>query len=72
MWGQAAEAKAALQAYQQVDPNVIIRKICEHYPFRRQRDRQRLVAALRRAGIRDAQPNPRLTADPEREDVQRV
>jgi TolB-like protein len=54
MQGRAAEAQAALQAYQQVDPDVSIRKICEHYPFQRQRDQHRLVTALRRAGIRDA------------------
>ena len=54
MLGRAGEAKVALQAYEQVDPNVSIRKICEHYPFRRQRDQQRLVKALRQAGVRYA------------------
>jgi len=54
MQGRTDEAKAALQAYEQVDPNVTIRKICEHYPFRHQRDQQRLVTALRRAGVREA------------------
>jgi TolB-like protein len=54
MKGRAGEAKAALQSYERVDPNVSIRKICEHYPFRRQKDKQRLVKALRRAGVREA------------------
>jgi len=54
MQGQTNEAKAALHVYEQVDPNVSIRKICEHYPFRYQRDQQRLVTALRRAGVREA------------------
>jgi len=54
MQGRTEEAKAALQAYVKVDPNVSIHKICEQYPFRHQRDQQRLVRALRRAGVREA------------------
>jgi tetratricopeptide (TPR) repeat protein len=54
MQGRDAEARAALQSYEQIDPTVSIRKICEHYPFRRQEDRQRLVKALRRARVREA------------------
>jgi TolB-like protein/Tfp pilus assembly protein PilF len=54
MLGRAAEAKTALRSYQQIDPNVSIRKICEHYPFRRQKDKQRLVIALRKAGVGEA------------------
>ncbi len=54
MRGRTSEVKAALQSYERVDPNVNIRKICEHYPFRRQEDRQRLVKALRKAGVREA------------------
>ena len=54
MQGRTAEAKAALQSYEQVDPNVSIRKICEHYPFRRQKNKQRLVKALRKAGVCEA------------------
>ena len=54
MQGLTGEAKAALQEYEQVDPSVSIRKICEHYPFRRQKDKQRLVKALRKAGVREA------------------
>ena len=53
MQGRAAEAKAALQSYEGVDPDVSIRKICDHYPFRRQQDKQRLVTALRKAGVRE-------------------
>jgi TolB-like protein len=54
MLGRTAEAGDGLQAYQRLDPEVSIRRICEHYPFRRERDRQRLVEALRRAGVREA------------------
>jgi TolB-like protein len=54
MQGRAAEAKAALRAYEQIDPSATIRKICEHYPFRRPEDKQRLVKALRKAGVREA------------------
>lgn len=54
MQGRNAEAKGALRSYEQVDPNASIRKICEHYPFRRQKDKQRLVTALRKAGVREA------------------
>ena len=50
---RAAEAKSALQSYEKLDPNVSIRKICEHYPFRRPKDKQRLVKALRKAGVRE-------------------
>jgi len=53
MHGRAAEAKAALQLYKQVDSNANIRKICEHYPFQRQKDKHRLVTALRKAGVRE-------------------
>lgn len=54
MLGRAAEARDGLRAYQRVDPGVSIRKICEHYPFQREQDRQRLMEALRRAGVREA------------------
>jgi TolB-like protein len=54
MQGRVAEAKAALRSYQQIDPNVSIRKICGHYPFQRQKDKQRLVTALGKAGVREA------------------
>jgi len=54
MLGHVAEARHGVQAYQQVDPAVSIRKICQHYPFQRKQDKHRLVEALRRAGIREA------------------
>ncbi len=54
MLGRSAEARDGLQAYERVDPEVNIRKICEHYPFQRQQDKQRLIKALRRAGVREA------------------
>jgi tetratricopeptide (TPR) repeat protein len=53
MQGRVVEANNALQAYEQVDPDVSIRKICEHYPFQRQKDKQRLAEALRKVGIRE-------------------
>ncbi len=54
MKGSTAEAESALQLYEQLDPDMSIRKIREHYPFRRQKDKQRLVKALRKAGVREA------------------
>jgi TolB-like protein len=54
MAGRAAEAKAALRSYEQIDPGATIRKMCEHYPFQRQEDKLRLVKALRGAGVREA------------------
>lgn len=54
MLGRAAEARDGLRAYQGVDPDVSIRKICGHYPFQRPQDMQRLEEALRRAGVREA------------------
>ena len=54
MLGRTVEARDGLQAYERVDPDVNIRKICEHYPFQREQDKQRLVEALRRAGVREA------------------
>src|SRR6185437_1588680 len=54
MLGRTAEARNGVQAYGRVDPDVNIRKICEHYPFQREQDKQRLIEALRRAGVREA------------------
>ncbi len=51
MWGQAEQAKLALNAYLGIDPEVTIVKLCEYYPFRREADRQRLIAAMRKAGV---------------------
>jgi hypothetical protein len=53
MLGRAAEARHGVRAYERIDPNVSIRKVCEHYPFQREQDRQRLTEALRKAGIRE-------------------
>ena len=51
MRGQAEQAKRALNAYLGIDPEVTITKLCEYYPFRREADRQRLIAAMRKAGV---------------------
>jgi hypothetical protein len=51
MRGEAEQAKRALSAYLAIDPQVTITKLCEYYPFRREADRQRLIAAMRKAGV---------------------
>ena len=51
MRNQTEEAKRALNAYLGIDPRVTITKLCEYYPFRRETDRQRLIAAMRKAGV---------------------
>ena len=51
MRGHAEHAKRALSAYLRIDPSVTIRKLCGYYPFRREADRDRLIAALRRADV---------------------
>ena len=51
MQGQAEQARWALSAYRQIDPDVTITKLCEYYPFRRHADRQRLIAAMRKADV---------------------
>ena len=51
MRGEAEQAERALNAYLQIDPEVTIGKLCEYYPFRRESDRQRLIAAMRRAVV---------------------
>ena len=51
MLGQAEQAKRALSAYRRIDPDVTITKLCEYYPFRRAADRQRLIAAMDKAGV---------------------
>src|SRR6185437_9098306 len=53
MRGQAEQAKRALNAYRAIDPQVTIDKLCGYYPFRRAADRERLVAAMRKAGVPD-------------------
>jgi hypothetical protein len=54
MLGRIAAARDRLKAYERIDPDVTIRKICGHYPFQREKDKQRLIEALRRAGVRQA------------------
>jgi tetratricopeptide (TPR) repeat protein len=51
MQGQAEQARRALSAYRQIDPDVTITKLCAYYPFRRHADRQRLIGAMRKAGV---------------------
>jgi hypothetical protein len=51
MRGQAEQAKRALNAYLRIDPKVTIPKLCDYYPFRREADRERLIAAMRMAGV---------------------
>jgi HTH-like domain len=51
MRGHTEEAKRALNAYLAIDPGVTITKLCEYYPFRREADRQRLIAGMRKGGV---------------------
>jgi TolB-like protein len=51
MQGQAKEAKQALNLYLEIGPKVTISKLCKYYPFRREADRQRLIAGMRKAGV---------------------
>jgi tetratricopeptide (TPR) repeat protein len=51
MRDQVEQTKQALNVYLGVDPAVTIRKLCGYYPFRREADRQRLIAAMRKAGV---------------------
>ena len=51
MRGEAEEAKRALRTYLAMDPQASIARTCEFYPFRRNADRQRLIAAMRAAGL---------------------
>ena len=48
------DARDGLKAYERIDPDVNVRKICGHYPFQRAKDKQRLIEALRRADVRPA------------------
>ena len=51
MQGKIEAAKQALNAYLGIDPRVTVSKLCEYYPFRREADRQRLIAGMRKAGV---------------------
>ena len=52
MRGRSDEADKALKLYFRADPQVSAAKICECYPFRRSRDRERLLLGLRKAGLK--------------------
>jgi tetratricopeptide (TPR) repeat protein len=53
MRGHAEEAQQALDTYTYFgnDPKVTVGKLCGYYPFRREADRQRLIAAMHIAGV---------------------
>ena len=51
MRGHLDEAARALDQYLRLDRQASIAKICEFYPMRRDADRQRLVRAMRKAGM---------------------
>ena len=53
MRGHVDEAQRALRSYLQIDPQVDIEKICGYYPLRRDIDRERLILAMRKAGVPD-------------------
>ena len=51
MRGHLDKAARALDQYLRLDRQTSIAKICEFYPMRRDADRQRLVEAMRKAGM---------------------
>jgi TolB-like protein len=51
MAGRIDEMERVRKAYVGIDPAVRIAKICDYYPLRRVTDRQRLILALRKAGL---------------------
>ena len=51
MRGDSERAKAALEAYLGIDPSVTITRLGAYYPFRRDADRQRWIAAMHKAGM---------------------
>jgi tetratricopeptide (TPR) repeat protein len=51
MRGKSEETERLMKLYFRIDPEVTIAKICEFYPLRREADRQRLIAAMRSAGM---------------------
>lgn len=51
MRGSLAEARRAASLYFELDRRATISKMCEYYPLRRDRDRQRLITGMRKAGI---------------------
>jgi tetratricopeptide (TPR) repeat protein len=53
MLGRLDQAARALTLHLQVDPKLTIARVCQFYPLRRKADRQRLIAAMRKAGMPD-------------------
>jgi TolB-like protein/tetratricopeptide (TPR) repeat protein len=51
MRGCLDEARRAVDSYLRIDPQVSIGRICEYYPLRRSIDRERLILAMRKAGV---------------------
>jgi TolB-like protein len=51
MRGHDEASKQALNAYLGFDSTITIGKLCGYYPFRRKTDRQRLIAAMRKAHV---------------------
>jgi TolB-like protein len=51
MRGRRPESEQALRLLLRVDPALNIAKVCGFYPLRREADRQRLIRALRKAGM---------------------
>ena len=53
MRGRLDEAGRSVQLLLKADPKLTIARICEFYPLRRESDRQRLILAMRKAGMPD-------------------
>jgi tetratricopeptide (TPR) repeat protein len=51
MRGNGDETDRLLKLYSRLDPEVTITKVCGFYPLRRAADRQRLILAMRTAGM---------------------
>jgi TolB-like protein/tetratricopeptide (TPR) repeat protein len=51
MRGNSGETDRLLKLYLRIDPDVTITKVCGFYPLRRAADRQRLILAMRTAGM---------------------
>ena len=56
MRGHVEAGERALDLYLRIDPEANIAKICDYYPLRRDIDRQRLVLAMRKAGMPEMSP----------------
>jgi TolB-like protein len=51
MRGRLDEARQAMRLLLAIDPGLTIEKVCDFYPLRRDADRRRLIAGLRKAGM---------------------